>query len=341
MVSAVALTVTACTPPQPGPSPLPSPVVIGPTITELVPSELTPAASPTPSLIVSVVGPLPAALEAAAGEHGYRTQTVTEAEAGIGAGAGVIVVTDPGQTQVALETARANPDQHFIITGAGSETPPNAVLITAERHDQAGFMAGAIAAHATEVDRVGVVSGGTDPVVLAYRNGFINGVRYLCPRCQIDTFDLPDLNDPTLASTQGQTFAVSGPDVFFVGPGPGQPAMLQALAEAGVLVLGSGDILSLAFDGGNQAGADRALAGVYVDSGPAVAAAFRDYASGSARSGLLPVSIATGGIVVTPLQGSGTARVSGLDQVDIDAAALALAENRLDTGVDPLTGQPR
>jgi basic membrane lipoprotein Med (substrate-binding protein (PBP1-ABC) superfamily) len=331
----------ACTPPQPDPSPLPSPVVIGPTVTVLAPSESAAVATPTPALIVSVVGPLPAALEAAADELGYRTQIVADASAGIGAGAGVIVITDPGQTQNAVETARANPDQHFIIAGAGSEAPPNAVLITAERYDQAGFMAGAIAAHATEVDRVGVVSGGTDPMVLAYRNGFINGVRYLCPRCQIDTFDLPDLNDPTLASTQGQTFAVSGPDVFFVGPGPGQPAMLQALAEAGVLVMGSGDILHLAFDGGARAGADRALAGVYVDSGLIIAAAFRDYASGSARSGPQPVSIATGGVVVTPLQGSGAARVTGLDQVDIDAAALALGENRLDTGVDLLTGQPR
>ncbi len=144
----------------------------------------------------------------------------------IDAGFDVIVTVGFALGDATVEAAKANPDVYFIgVDQFQAEALPNvAGLIFHE--DQAGFLAGVLAAHLSETDIIAAVLG-TDlvPPVVAFKEGYENGARYIKP-------------DITTIST----YHPGGLDVAFTDPEWGAATARQALDQGADVIFGAGGI---------------------------------------------------------------------------------------------------
>lgn len=260
-----------------------------------------------------------------------------------GSRATVVVVEDASLGAAMLEAARASSQTYFIGLGqpAADDLPSNVLLLGGpdDRADQAGFLAGVVAGFATTTERVAVFSDTTTPKGLNYRNGFINGVRYTCPKCRIDTIDLAGTEATEFARGEAVKYAALGADVIFAAAGPAGEAALTAAAESGARVIGAErDVYVEVFDNGAAPGGERVLASAYVELDPALLSALRAYAAGQPRSGVEALSLANEGVWLSALHNA-EGVLSPLDVQDIEATRQRLAERALETGVDPPTGE--
>ena len=137
--------------------------------------------------------------------------------------------------------AEANPDvtflgvDHFVMDG-----PLNYVGIQF-REDQAGFMAGALAALVAEWQELDTIAGvyGIDiPPVKRFRNGFEQGARHINPDMRtlgvyIDSFVAPDRG-----ASAGRQFIGEGASVILGAGGVTGTGAIRAAALAGVYVIG-------------------------------------------------------------------------------------------------------
>lgn len=323
--------------PTPAPTSLPTAAVVAPptpTGAATVAPEATPAPA-APQIGYLSSGPLPAGIAAAASELGLSVSAADNVAAL--SGAEVLLVADPARQ---AEATGAGAGYTVLVSATGAPEGGLALDADSVRWDHAGFLLGLAAGWATEARQVGVVSAGSDVTALSYRNGFLSGVRYSCPTCLIDQFDLPELSDSAVATAQGAQFATYGSDVIFVGPAPAADAMLKSLADNGILVLGPAAEMQAAFGASADAWPDTALASAGVDVEAALTHALRQYAAGAPLTGVQPMSIGTGGLTLNPLHDP-RGLITPLDQRDFDAARSRVADGSLDVGVDPETGQPR
>jgi len=230
-----------------------------------------------------------------------------------------------------------------VSTGGGAFPPPNLLALGSalSREDQAGFLAGMLAGFATQTQKVAVLSDPNSTEGRKYRNGFLHGVRYACPKCGVDFIDVTDVNDST-ATIQSATIHIStGFDVFFAAAGQAGNEALVSAAQKGAWVIGSGsDVYVTLFDGGLVAGAERVLTSVYLDPGGAVRAALAAFHDGNPLSGVQPFSAANGAITLAPYRAA-DGPLNALDQAALAAAFARLADGSLETGIDPVTGEER
>ena len=259
------------------------------------------------------------------------------------AGAAVLVVDD---TALAAETSRVAgefPQVYFICLNLSeSGAAPNLLALGgAAREDQAGFVAGMAAGYVTEAKRVSVIGDPQSAVGRRYRNGFLHGVRYTCPKCRVDNLDVLNLNDTANVVDLAAKYSLYGVDVFSAAAGEAGNAALVKVAQAGAWVIGSGgDIYETQFDGGSAAGADHVLTSVYLNPASAVLSALQQYRAGTPPAGVQPLSAANGAIALAPYREE-TGVISPLDQQDIADALTRLGLGTLDTGIDPETGEER
>jgi hypothetical protein len=148
------------------------------------------------------------------------------------------------------ELAKGAPQVQFLAVGIpGLQSLPNLSQIGAEASspERAAFLAGIIAAILTDDWRVGVISLSDTPEGVAARQGFLNGVVFFCGLCrQIypPYYQYPlYIEYPSGASPAERLSAVTALTDRFVKtaylyPGAADPALLKALDEAGILVIG-------------------------------------------------------------------------------------------------------
>lgn len=252
------------------------------------------------------------------------------------AGVQVIVIDDAQLGEVLVSVARDYLQSHFIgLQATGEDAPANVLMLGGpnDRHDQAGFVAGMVAGHATETERVAVFSDTTTPIGLKYRNGFLAGVRYTCPKCRIDTIDMNGSEATEFASGEGARYAALGADVIFATAGQAGEAALVAAAQNGAWVIGNREELPV--------NSERALTSVFVDVGVALRSALEAFRDGQPRSGVEPLSLANGGVVMVPFGSNSDTVLSPLDLQEIEAAMKKLTDGSLETGVDPVTGEEK
>ncbi len=144
----------------------------------------------------------------------------------IDAGFDVIVTVGFALGDATVEAAKANPDVSFIgVDQFQAEALPNVAGLIF-REDQAGFLAGVLAAHLSETNIIAAVLG-TDlvPPVVAFKEGYESGARYIKP-------------DITTIST----YHPGGLDVAFTDPEWGAATARQALDQGADVVFGAGGI---------------------------------------------------------------------------------------------------
>jgi basic membrane lipoprotein Med (substrate-binding protein (PBP1-ABC) superfamily) len=153
----------------------------------------------------------------------------------------------------------------------------------------------------------------------------------------IDVIDVE--NGGAQASQTAALYASISSDVFFGAAGRAGQEALQAAAQKGAWVIGSGgDLYTTVFENGATPGADNVMTSVYFDAGAAVYNALVQYRAGTPPAGPQPFSATTGAISLAPYR---TDALNALDQQDLATALARLADGSLDTGIDPATGQEK
>src|SRR5579859_4969022 len=134
--------------------------------------------------------------------------------------------------------AKAYPKVKVAMVDAAADNPIGNVTGLLFREDQAGFLAGAVAALYSKAGTVAGVYGLDIPPVHRYRVGFEAGARYINKSVQtLGVYQTPcncsrDFNDPDWGKARGIEFADRGADVLFgAGGNTGNGALLAALQK--------------------------------------------------------------------------------------------------------------
>jgi len=164
------------------------------------------------------------------------------------AGYDIIVTVGSALGQATTVAAEEYPQVYFIgvdqFQEAGAEKP-NLVGLTFPE-DQAGFLAGALAAQMTATGKVGAVLG-TDayPPTWRYGEGFRVGTKYINPEVEVILAYHNDANfdkasfDPDWGATTAYALIDEGVDVLFGGSGTTGDGALVAAAQRGVYAIGA------------------------------------------------------------------------------------------------------
>lgn len=308
-----------------------------------IPATPTPTQTPPPPRVIFYAGEANAPawgfyVEAALAELANQSGLVLDrrqslAPADVTGEVHVVVVMAPGDGLSDLVVAA--PATQFVAIGiSGLQPGTNLTLIGAdgERPDLQGFLAGYIAAVATQDWRVGVLAQGDTLPGRAASRGFLAGARYFCGLCNppFPPFSYP-LSGEVPASAAPVDW-IAAADVLlstaidvrtmYLPSGAGDESLVQHLADKLVNLVGS-----------TQPPVDvrgRWIATVFPDPISALQAVWEGLLGGDA-GGSLPMRVSytdANPDLLTP----GRQRLVDLLLEDLNAGFI-------DTGLDPLTGE--
>jgi len=247
-----------------------------------------------------------------------------------------------GSGQAVYAAAQAHPDVRFVaVEESGVQPLPNLLVIGGEnvRIDQVAFLAGVLATVENRNEYVGWIGQSGTVSGMIYRNSFVHGVRYTCPRCRLFDFEL----DPSADSAAG--VAAAGElqsdyvDTASAVPGAAGDAGLIDLAKKGIRVAGTQpDFYSGLFGGGAGDGSKYVLGGPAFRPDVLLADLLPRYLSGEKFAEAAAYSLENHSLEFSPFTNDW---ISSGRQIYLQEVVSDLASGRLDIGVDPKTGQER
>ena len=242
-------------------------------------------------------------------------------------------------TDATAAAAAANPDVYFVGVDQGFAEPlPNLVGIQF-REDQAGFLAGAMAALMSKSGTIAGIYGIAVPAVVKYRNGYEQGAKYINPNIQtlgvyIDSFTAPDRG-----ATAAEQFIGEGADVIFGAGGQTGSGGIKYAAQAGAFVIGvDQDEYLTTFGNGETSGAENLITSAMkrVDNG--VYEAIQTLVDGEAlpENSTMVLSAENEGVDFAPAHDAAVPQ-EAIDEVNVIKAGLT--DGTIETGVDPVSGE--
>jgi basic membrane protein A len=239
---------------------------------------------------------------------------------------------------VTKKVAQAHPDINFAIVDFAYDPPIPNVMGLAFREDQAGFMAGALAGMMTKSKTAGVVGGMPVPAVKKFRNGYENGVKYVCPDCNVIGVYTDSFTDPAQGKGVAETQIAQGADVIFGAGGLTGTGGILFAAQQGVWVIGvDTDEYYTTFKGGQEAGADKLLSSAMKRVDVAAYTAIREVQAGTFEGRTAVLDASANGVGLAPFHQ--TEDVVPQEVKDrLDEIFRMLASGELDTGVDAVSG---
>ncbi len=147
-----------------------------------------------------------------------------------------------GVDQGVCVDANGDPDPTFACAGDAAKLLPNYQgIVFAE--EQAGYLAGIVAASITKTGTIGAVGGTNVPAVVAYNAGYVAGAKSVKPDIKtLYTETDPDpakgFNDPAKGKAIAQQFIGEGADVLFQVAGLTGQGVLEAVCDAGIFGIG-------------------------------------------------------------------------------------------------------
>lgn len=272
-----------------------------------------------------------------------ETQAQTDYEANlqtcIDNGYDIIVVVGFLITDAAVAAAKANPEVQFIGI---DQFPPEAVanyVGIQYREDQAGFLAGAMAALMTETNKVGGVYGIDIPPVRKFRNGFEQGAKYINPAIETFGVYIPDFQAPQLGAEAAEAFvSEQDVDVVFGAGGPTGSGAIVRAAELGAWVIGvDQDEYNTTFGRGETPNSDKLITSAMKRLDVSVYDMIERIVNGEAlpADSLYVMSADIDGIGFAPAH---DAAVPEEVTAQVQTILEAMAAGDLDTGVDPVSG---
>jgi basic membrane protein A len=132
------------------------------------------------------------------------------------------------------------PDIQFAIIDSVVDLPNVQSIIFAEH--EGSFLVGALAAMASETDKVGFVGGMDIPLISKFACGYAQGVKYQNPNAEVFenmTGSTPAaFNDPARGSELAKSQISKGADVLFAAAGGTGIGVYQAAKDEGVYAIG-------------------------------------------------------------------------------------------------------
>jgi basic membrane protein A and related proteins len=242
-----------------------------------------------------------------------------------------------------LKAAEANPDVYFIGVDQFYMDAVDNIVGIQFREDQAGFLAGALAALVAEdmgEDTIAGVYGIDIPPVKKFRNGFEQGALYVNPDIvplgvYIDNFLAPDRG-----ASAAEQFIGEGAVVIFGAGGPTGTGGIQAAAQQGVWVIGvDQDEFVTSFGEGETPGAEYIISSAIKRVDQGVLDMIGVLSEGDMEAwpggGIYLMDAALNGVGLAPRH---MADVPEEIYEEVDAIKELLIEGEIETGVDPVTG---
>ncbi len=138
--------------------------------------------------------------------------------------------------------AAGAPDPTFACAGDAATLLPNYQgIVFAE--EQAGYLAGILAASISKTGTIGAVGGTNVPAVVAYNAGYVAGAKSVNPDIvtlyqETNPDPAKGFNDPATGKAIAQQFIGQGADVLFQVAGLTGQGVLEAACDAGIYGIG-------------------------------------------------------------------------------------------------------
>ncbi|MCB0205806.1 MAG: BMP family ABC transporter substrate-binding protein, partial [Anaerolineae bacterium] len=234
--------------------------------------------------------------------------------------------------------AEKYPDINFAIVDNAYEEYPENLQGLVFREDQAGFLAGALAGLLSESKTVGIVAGMEIPPVKKFRNGYENGVAYVCGDCDTVGVYIDSFTDPARGKTAALSQIAEGADIIFGAGGPTGSGGILGAAQDGVWVIGvDQDEYFTTFGGGTTDGADKLLSSAMKRVDNAVYNSIQSLVRGNFTGGTALYTASNDGVGLAPFHDAEGA-VSADVMAALDDIKAMLASGDLTTGVDGTSG---
>ena len=234
--------------------------------------------------------------------------------------------------------AETYPDVKFTIVDFAYDPAVPNIGGLVFREDQSGFMAGALAGLMTESKTVGIVAGMEIPPVLKFRNGYENGVAFVCPDCTTIGVYIDSFIDPARGKAAAESQIAEGADVIFGAGGPTGSGGILGAAQQGVWVIGvDQDEYFTTFKTGAEAGSDKLLSSAMKRVDVAVYNAIRAAYLGTFEGQTYVFDAASNGIGLASFHETEDAIPADV-KAQLDETFMMLAKGELDTGVDAISG---
>ena len=251
----------------------------------------------------------------------------------------VVITTGFLLADATLKFAKANPDVGWVgIDQFQVKYPDNYVGILF-REDQGGYLAGALAGLLTKSNVIGVVAGREDvPPVVRYVNGYEAGAKSVNPDVEVLRVYNASFDDPAKGASDAKQMLGEGADVIFGAGGVTGSGGVRAAAEAGSWAIGvDQDQYATIFGSGSAKGADRIASSAVkrVDLGVFSQIAAR--ITGDFTGGIFQLTAENDGITYAPAH---DADIPAEIAQQLEKTRAGLADGSIETGVDPITGQP-
>jgi basic membrane protein A len=138
------------------------------------------------------------------------------------------------------KVARAHPQTRFAIVDAVVDLPN--VQSFVYREHEGSFLAGMLAAMASQSGKVGFVGGMDVPLVRKFACGYEQGARHANPKVQVSTSLIGDTpaawTDPARGAELTKAQVAQGVDVVFSAAGTSGLGIMQAAKDARILAIG-------------------------------------------------------------------------------------------------------
>jgi basic membrane protein A and related proteins len=173
-------------------------------------------------------------------------------------------------------------------------------LVFAE--DQAGYLAGVLAASMSKSNNIAVVGGIEGvPAVKRYVLGYENGAKSVKPDITVQKVYIDSFTDRARGAEAAKNFISQGADVIFGAGGQTGSGGIQAAAQQGVWVIGvDQDEYVTTFQNGAAPGSDKILSSAMKRVDNAVYSAIKDAQAGTLQGGTQLYDAKSQGVGLAP-----------------------------------------
>jgi basic membrane protein A len=195
------------------------------------------------------------------------------------------------------EAAAKNPNIKYAIVDFAYDPVISNVDGIVFAEDQAGYVAGVLAASMSKSGTVAAVGGVEIPPVQKFLIGYENGAKSVNPDIQVKKVYIDSFVDRARGAEAARSFIAEGADVIFGAGGQTGSGGIQAAAQDGIFVIGvDQDEFITTFQNGAAPGADKVLSSAIKRVDVAVFSAIKEAQAGTFKGGTAVFSAANDGV---------------------------------------------
>lgn len=232
--------------------------------------------------------------------------------------------------------ASRHPDVNFaIVDFAYGDNPPANVKGLVFEEDQAGYLAGTMAALLSQSNTIGVVGGIEQvPAVQKFVKGYEAGAKAQKSDITVRSVYLPSFTDPAAGAEAARSQISDGADVIFGAGGQTGSGAIQGAASQGVFVIGvDQDEYNTTFKQGSVEGADKLVTSAIKRVDNAVFDTIRAEAEGNFSNELYVGTVENGGIDYAEAHDA-SAAVTAEIKAKVDEVKKGLSDGTIQTNVE-------